>query len=357
MAPPSYARATSSSTSKASPKASKTTHIIDESIIPSLKKTRISTTTKALEKAPSTPKKALKRPSLLTPQARNQITYNSDLYAIKAKDASKPCLLSDLPSELRSLIYTFVLPSTHHISDNWPAILKRGQRRLPPLLHICRAIRIEAAYDYYTGTSFSFSVRNLNFYPIMRWIDELPKQHRALLLSRNQQLEINVLPNVKNSFTYPPKGWLIDGYMQDHWKACQPFGNIYTVPSDLHKSHFLVFCRLASWFLWCSRSPYKPIRWRYTFEQSPFHNPFGLPGLQEQAVMEWFLKHHVTVLTMECVQKAWKRNKSGAAAMRGEVVRLLNALDQWYRERWVEGRDGGEWDEAMEALKKGIEKW
>ena len=73
--------------------------------------------------------------------------------------------------------------------------------------------------------------------------------------------------------------------------------------------------------------------------------------------MEWFLKHHVTVLTMECVQKAWKRNKSGAAAMQGEVVRLLNALDQWYRERWGEGRDGGEWEQAMEVLKKGIEKW
>jgi hypothetical protein len=357
MAPPSYARSTASSTSKASPNASNTTRIIEESMISSLKGTRISKTPKLVNSAPSTPKKPLKRPSLLTPKARDQLTYNRDLYTIKPKNASKLCLLSDLPSELRSLIYTFVLPSIHHISDSWPAILKRGQRRLPPLLHICRAIRIEAAYDYYINTTFSFTVRNLNFDPVMRWIDELPKQHRALLLSRNRHLEMNILPSVKNTFTYPPKGWLIDGYMQDHWKACQPFGNIYTVPSDLHKSHFLVFCRLASWFFWCSRSPHKPVIWNYTFEQSPFHNPFGLPGLQEQAVLEWFLKHHAGVLTMGCVEKAWKRNTSGAAVMRAEVTRLLGALNQWYRERWVKDEDGGEWEEVMEALKKGIEKW
>jgi hypothetical protein len=48
--------------------------------------------------------------------------------------------------------------------------------------------------------------------------------------------------------------------------------------------------------------------------------------LQEQAVLEWFLKHHAMVLTMGCVEKAWKRNKSGAAAMRGEVLRWLEAL-------------------------------
>lgn len=357
MSTPSYARATTSSASRASPRSSSTIHTTAEPTKSSPYSAKISTTPEKRAQTPLTPKKTLKRPSLLTPRARDQLIYNRDLYPIKPKDVSKPCLLADLPSELRSLVYTFVLPTTHHISDSWPAILKHGQQRPPPLLHICRAIRIEAAYDYYTSTAFKFTVRNLNFYPVMKWLDELPKQHRALLLSRNRHLGINVLPSVKNTFTYPPKGWLIDGYMQDHWKACQPFGNIYTVPSDVHKSHFLVFCRLASWFLWCSRSPQKDIRWAYTFEQSPFHNPFGLPGLQEQAVLKWFLNHHAMVLTMGCVEKAWKRNKSGAAMMRGDVMKWLEALDRWYKTRWDEEANEENWDEQMESVKKAIQKW
>ncbi|KAG9194621.1 hypothetical protein G6011_04656 [Alternaria panax] len=177
MAPPPYARATVSSASRASPKSSNTTHITEDSTIPSPCSAGTSSVLQKTAQAPLTPKRALKRPSLLTPQARDQLIYNRDLYPIRPRDSSKPCLLADLPSELRSLIYTFILPETHHISDSWPAIFKHGQQRPPPLLHTCRAIRIEAAYDYYTSTAFKFTVRNLNFYPAMKWLDELPKQH------------------------------------------------------------------------------------------------------------------------------------------------------------------------------------
>jgi hypothetical protein len=82
-----------------------------------------------------------------------------------------------------------------------------------------------------------------------------------------------------------------------------------------------------------------------------------LPGLQEQAVLEVFLKHHAMVLTMGCVDKAWKRNKSGAAVMRCEVVRWLEALDRWYRERWGEKNGVGEWEEKMKAVGNAVMKW
>jgi hypothetical protein len=63
------------------------------------------------------------------------------------------------------------------------------------------------------------------------------------------------------------------------------------------------------------------------------------------------------VLTMGCVNKAWKGNKSGAAAMRCEVMRWLEALDRWYGERWGEEKGEGEWEEKMKAVGNAIMKW
>ncbi|KNG47052.1 hypothetical protein TW65_06226 [Stemphylium lycopersici] len=377
MAPPSYARATASSTSKASPVSSKTTkdaNIPKSAFSLSAKKAvkpregnKIiaspdpKTSASPSDTSHSSPahqetKAKLKRPSRLTTHQKDTIAYKRDLYPILPKDASKPCILAALPSELRTEIYTYILPTTNNI-PSCLSMMKRYKRHLsPPLLNVSRAIRIEAAYTYYTTATFSFTVRNLDFAPIIRWLELLPKQHRALL-SRNRGLEINVMPSVNNTFTYPPKGWLVDGDLEDHWRACQPFGNIYTIPNDLHKKHFLVFCRLAEWWRWCSRPVNRGMRWKYSFEQSPFANPFGMPDLHEEAVLKRFLKNYGMAVAMPCVDKTWKRNRNVGRAMKGEAVTWLEALDQWCKQRYGRGEGDGEWDGWMKEAKKAVGKW
>ncbi|EMD95504.1 hypothetical protein COCC4DRAFT_155935 [Bipolaris maydis ATCC 48331] len=342
MAPPSYARATASSTSKASPNPKTPT---------SLSKANNSTPT-SQEK-----KKALKRPSTLTSHQKDTITYKRDLYHITPKDASKPCFLSLLPSELRTQIYTYILPTTHYISPSWPSLSKPKHHAPPSLLHISRAIRIEAAYTYYTTTTFHFTVRNLDFSPVTRWLEDLAPHHRALLPRNHRGLSINVIPAMKNMFTYPPKGWLLDANVEHHWRACQPFGNIYTVHGEAHKMHFVIFCRLAEWWRrWGALQLKGEVKCNYAFEQSPFANPFGIPDFLDEVVLRMFLRHHACVVGMSCVDKAWRRNRR-AAGMKDEGVRFLEALDTWYRDRW--GKQGGvnEWNVKMEEAKKAIGRW
>jgi hypothetical protein len=303
-------------------------------------------------------KKALKRPSTLTSHQKDIITYKRDLCHINPRDASKPCFLATLPSELRTQIYTYIVPSIHYIAPSWPAIIKHKQHVPPALLNTSRAIRIEAAYTYYTGTAFHFTVRNLDFSPVIRWLEGLAPQYRALLPRNHHGLEINVLPSVRNTFTYPPKGWLLDGYLEHHWRVCQPFGNIYTVPSDLHKTHFVVFCRLAEWWRWWSTRPlHGDVRCKYNFEQSPFANPFGMPDLHDEAVLRSFLRHHGMVVAMPCVDKAWRRNRNTARVMTAEGVKFLDALDKWYKDRWGEIGGNEEWNAGIEEAKKAMRRW
>jgi hypothetical protein len=358
MAPPSYARATASSTSKASPKTSK----VKASESPK------TTSSHSLETLPvsgepdspiPTPKKSLKRPSLLTSQDRDSIAYKRDLYPIRPKDPLKPCPLANLPSELRCHIYTFLLPSTWHIHDSWAMVLRHKQHRPPSLLDICRAIRIEAAYIYYTQTIFKFTVRNLNFEPVKRWMDALPKDHRALL-GRNKRLQINIIPRIANTFTYPPPNYLVDGYMEDHWKVCQQFGNIYTVQGDAHKKHFLVFCRLARWWTWCSKACNMPTQWTYTFDSWELRNSYSFGISRANILILMFLYDQVAVLKKPCVEKAWRKT-GNVGSMQRAAMEWLDALDRWYEEEH-DTTDGDllnekDWHETMKEIKSAVERW
>ncbi|EMD69754.1 hypothetical protein COCSADRAFT_76878 [Bipolaris sorokiniana ND90Pr] len=359
MAAPSYARATASSTSKASPKSSRTTRNLEwVKPTPSPSSKRLTESPNNFTPTSQEKKKALKRPSTLTSHQKDNMIYKRDLYHITPKDSSKPCSLSLLPSELRTQIYTYILPSTYYISPSWPSFSKPKHHAPPALLHISRAIRIEAAYTYYTTTTFHFTVRNLDFSPVTRWLEDLAPQHRALLPRNHHGLEINVIPAVRSTFTYPPKGWLLDADIEHHWRACQPFGNIYTVRGEAHKIHFVVFCRLAEWWRWCGVLHLKgEVKCNYAFEQSPFANPFGIPDFLDEVVLRAFLRHHGCVIGMSCVDKAWRRNRRAAAGMKGEGLRFLEALDKWYKDRWGEQESINEWDVNMEEAKKAIGKW
>ncbi|OSS44971.1 hypothetical protein B5807_09176 [Epicoccum nigrum] len=276
MVGPSFAQATRSSTLRAGPVRSKNEDVTSTSENPQ----RLGSPSKSKG---STPTKRLKRPSTLTKRARESIAYNADLHFIKPTNPSKLCPLAALPSELRSLIYSYVFGDLKK-----PVFMNYGRiRHLPAaLLQICRAIRIEAAYMYYAEASFTWIIKNFNFALVMRWLQNLQPSHRALL-SRNRSLTIEITPELRRSYTYPPKDFLLDDTMLNHWKACQPFGNLYTVtkirasephrglvpmlddPEALHtqgKVFFVLFCRLAAWSKLCTQSTFNDIDWKYKFE-------------------------------------------------------------------------------------------
>ena len=277
MAGPSFAQATRSSTLRASPVKSKNEDATNTSGNPQ----RLGSPSKS---GGSTPTKPLKRPSTLTRRARESIAYNADLHFIKPANPSKLCPLAALPSELRSLIYSYVFGDLQK-----PIFMNYGRVRYSPteLLQICRAIRIEAAYMYYAEASFTWIIRNFNFAMVMKWLQNLQPSHRALL-SRNRNLTIEISSELRRLYTYPPKDFLLDDTMLNHWKTCQPFGNLYTVtniraynwpheglvpmlddPEALHtqgKLFFVLFCRLAAWSKLCTQPTFNEINWKYKFD-------------------------------------------------------------------------------------------
>lgn len=304
MAVPSFAFATTSSNLKASQRTKKSA---DATVS---EKTQRENSPKG---NPTVTRK-LKRPSTLSKQDRDIIAYNADLHFIKALNPSKPCPLAALPSELRTLIYSHILDGLQR-----PILMNYGRKRQSPpaLLQICRAIRIEAAYTYYTCTSFTWIVKNLNFTTIAEWLGSLQSSHRALL-SRNQNLAIEIITKLQNSYTYPPKGFLLDDTIENHWKACQPFGNLYNVRrmrTDLEglqstathddvRIYFILFCRLASWLKFRSQSVHPSCRWNYTFDM-PQDN-YSKRGLSmslshNDGSFSMFLRHQL--------KKLWVRNR------------------------------------------------
>jgi hypothetical protein len=191
------------------------------------------------------------------------------------------------------------------------------------------------------------------------WVDSLPKEYKALL-AKNKSLEVNIIPRVRNDYAYPPPNYLIDDYLEDHWKACQQFGNIYTVQGDRHKKHFLVFCRLAGWWTWCLKAPNTDLKWTYTFDISVLKHPPEPSYFGSGTSPRTFLYDHVTVLTKRCVYKAWKRG-SNVKSMRRVAMEWLNALDAWY-ETWHQETGGNvldkqKWDVQMKVIKKAVERW
>ncbi|KAF1928040.1 uncharacterized protein M421DRAFT_39695, partial [Didymella exigua CBS 183.55] len=213
----------------------------------------------------------LKRPSTLTKRVRESIAYNAGLYYIKPLRSSKPCPLAKLPSEIRTQIYAHVFGDLQR-----PILMNCGRTRHQPvaLLHVCRAVRIEAAYIYFPKASFTWIIKNLNFSKAIKWLQSLQPSHRALL-SRNANLTIEIYPGLSKSFTYPPKDFLLDDTIANHWKACQSFGNLYTIRGtnpDNMRLYFIFFCRLAAWARLRNQAGYSEVRWRYTFDMPTDRN-------------------------------------------------------------------------------------
>jgi hypothetical protein len=349
---PSYARATASSVLKTTPTSSplKTADaktLNTSATSPSKPKDYLTPTT--------TPTKKLKRPSPLTPQVRQSILYKADLFPIHPQDSSKPCPLASLPSELRTQIYLHALSPSFAVPQ--PRFILRPRTSslhyvFPSILHISRAIRIEAAYVYYTCTPFSFTIRNFDMTAVVSWLDTLPVRHRGLL-ARNQSLSIRMVPGLRVGYTYPPQGYMLDDWLSNHWKKCSAYGNLYTIKSDNHRLHFILFCRLLGWFQLNEKMPWRGVKWRYVFDEQDLKSVWGrLTGAQTC----WLLMEHVAVLGMRCVARAWVRG-NGERRGREEACRFLGALDEAFRMTESDESKKEKWKGEMEHLRKAVESW
>ncbi len=341
MAPPSYARATQSSQLKASPNRSKVEQ---------------QTTLQ------STPKK-FKRPSTLTFGNRQKIAYNADLYHILKQDPKKPCPLAELPSEIRTVIYEYVLLQPE--VAQYPPIKYLARHDLPfvytwpSLLHVCRAMRIEAAYTYYTSTPFVFTVKHLDFSPVRQWVESLPPKHRALL-SMNKQISIHVRIRMRDTHFFPPKGWLFDASMTDQWKTCARFGDIYSLQSRQDRKRFILFCRLANWWLWCAQPLYQNIKWNYMFRDAwrGFRDPDELePGKHR---LEEFLRDSVMSFALTRILKHWT-GRTPKKAMVPQARSFLNALEIQFEGLWAQEHTSSQEITKIKnifgLLKNTIAKW
>ncbi|PSN62204.1 hypothetical protein BS50DRAFT_578053, partial [Corynespora cassiicola Philippines] len=116
---------------------------------------------------------------------RSQKSYKTTpshhpLFPIQPLDPTKPCPISRLPTELRAAIYSHVLAPTVYISH--PRIGGKPNRTIwPPLLSVSRTIRNEAAYVFYTQSAFVGTARRLDFGGVMAWVRSLPAAHRGFL--------------------------------------------------------------------------------------------------------------------------------------------------------------------------------
>ncbi|KAF9694555.1 hypothetical protein EKO04_007416 [Ascochyta lentis] len=340
MAVPSFARATAASTLRASPQSTKAR---DTTTPERRRSTPISTGSPEVVKP-------LKRPSTLSRRDRESIAYNADLYYIRATNSSKPCPLASLPSELRTLIYAYVFDDFHK-----PVLMNYRRVRHSPsaLLQICRAIRIEAAYMYYTSTAFTWIIKNLNFNPIAKWLSNLNPLHRALL-SRNKNLVIEIAGELQKSYTYPPKDFLLDDTIQNHWKACQPFGNLYAVKNDRTRINFMLFCRLASWLKLCLQPVYAKIKWKYAFDmpqdnysKRELNRSLG----QHERDSQIFLQYQL--------QRLWTRNRC-ERRIKQPVLDIADAFIDAYAKMENSGPSAYPFDDMvnrLDAQRKLVEIW
>lgn len=361
MTAPSFARATRSSDLKNSTSNSKRIGVATSESPQSPRNIR---------KSPQSSRR-LKRPPTLTKRARESIAYNADLYYIKPSKSSKPCPLAELPSELRSLIYSYTFGDLQK-----PVLMNFGRIRPtpPPLLQSCRAIRIEAAYMYFAEASFTWVVKNLNFVTVMKWLKSLQASHRALL-SRNRNLTIEIIPELKKSYTYPPKDFFLDDTMQNHWRACQPFGNLYDAArirlarmplgtmfgssypdalQDSHKAFYILFCRLVAWSSFCAQPPHAGIEWNYLFD---LPSNYG----DKQSFIEGLAFYHRRIPPFLQQLKTWWTRNQYEDWIRLPLLRLhdafAEAVGRMESSNGVTFKELDWWDTVLPGQRRLIESW
>lgn len=89
---------------------------------------------------------------------------------VKPDDPQRPCGFSNLAIEVQQRICAFAEPRTVYWIDPVVSGLGRSSEGWPALLHVCRRIRAEAAYKYYSQQRIQFQVRPFDFEYIVDWL-------------------------------------------------------------------------------------------------------------------------------------------------------------------------------------------
>jgi hypothetical protein len=251
------------------------------------------------------------------------------LCRIESKDPEKPCPIARLPAEIWNIIYSCLIPtdtvylpnSTASKSGRQLKILKN--RLWPPLLHVCHTIRREYASFYYTQTPFEWTVLS----PAQRthsehFIERLSMYHRRFFAQNKNITLIWSVPETRQNFSTP----------QENWSATRQFGNIYEVPSN-HTQHFITFCELARWFLWCEKYGLGDTEWQYEFD--PGRSSRYYQGRYLAQLLWHLLAESLEPLARPCTQIARLANEQrkviGKSRPRKLPLVLYSTIPKQYR--------------------------
>lgn len=341
---PSYARSTAASLSRMNPRANKTSGSVPSSAIP----------------------KKLKRPSTLSDHDRQRallLSFQAEMLTIKPANPQKPCMFALLPTEVREMIYDYILPSFEvaiTTSRRQNRILRpdRSTKKSlssmrynhyslwPPLLRTSRRIRLEAAYIFYSHTSFSASVREFNFSAITCWVESLPVTHRQFL-TRNSNLVINI--DVTET----------RGRNTNHelWNECRNYGNLYVMQGTQHQRHLVSFRRLADWWLWCSKPSYKDLTWKYMLGSLDWVTGEWATNWRLSITERW-MKEELTVFAAPCVSVTNVTAKQ-KSLMKKEALKMMDDINAEFAKinRGVNVTVRVDWDKRMKPARRILEQW
>ncbi|OCK77391.1 hypothetical protein K432DRAFT_358654 [Lepidopterella palustris CBS 459.81] len=175
----------------------------------------------------------------------------------------KICHFAKLSPELRIKIYNHVLNVSHCLFvtsgyyDRTPLL---GRLAWPTLLRVCRVIRHEASYEFYSKTTFKGIIYDNNFEGVYTWYERIPASSRVhLQRNRNLTLQFQLTEDPYHyisMLTWSPRGNRIC------WNETRLCGNLYEAP-DHQRPIFVSISRLLKWFLWCAKPMHRNIPWRY----------------------------------------------------------------------------------------------
>lgn len=241
--------------------------------------------------------------------------HRSSSLSIRPVDPKKQCPLAILPAEIRLLIYNYALPQDmiHVINSPKPRFVMPARGRWPPILHICRFIRKEAAHEFYTKNSFQSHITGFQ-HGLTGWIAQLSKTNFDSL-AQNRRMLVMV----------PTTVW----YSVSPWQLSKDFGNIYNIPGEGCRTHFLEFCRLAKWWLQCARNAERDVNWCYQIMPSTSQLSEYDRRIPLKAVRFWLFENMSTILK-PCVQKNWTRTRH-TNLMKKPAMGMLDSVDRQYK--------------------------
>ena len=197
---------------------------------------------------------------------------------------------------------------------------------------------------YYTTMPFSLGIHHFDFSQVREWVDNLPREHFALV-SRNRSLKLVIVP--------PMRVYKGERTTEQNWGICQHFGNLYDIAHHEHRLHFILFCRLASWWSWCAKPCRRDFVWTYSFE---LFATYGMSVQDRFRTSFCYLDRDLMGISAPCIRRAWTRNRCGDE-MRRRAVKWLAALDESYMEGLAGGAEERRWRERIDGFKAAIEKW